>query len=463
MKDRIDKLESEVWRLSRSLLELESRITSLEGRRVADGQTEVASPGSALVSPRPMLSHAERLGTTGALSLAGRLSIVMAGAYLLRALTEASRLTPFLGILLGLAYALLWLGAADRAAGKNLRWSSAVHGIAAALTAFPLIWEAVTRFQILRPPADSWLLAAFAAAFLTVACRRRFQVLAWFATLGSLATSVGLMFKTEEYVGSSYFLIVLGVATLWLGYELEWRSLRWPVAIAADLAVVCLTLRALAAEPKDSPAAALTAQIILLALYLATVAIRTIVRARNVIPFEVVQVIAAFLIGFIGAVTIARNTGFGTSILGGLGLLLGASTYAVAFAFVDRKAGHGRNFYFYTSLALLFSMTGSGLLMGGTALSLGVGPAGVLNEVAGCSFRQFCTGSSCHDLHNRSRGHQRAFFVYLHGVCRRSGPGRRTSQRRTADCLGRRRTLRRSVSANKNRRRTKSGIKSNIS
>jgi hypothetical protein len=370
MKDRFDKLESEVWRLSQSLRELESRIASLEGRSLPDGRTEAARQSGGEASPRPVLAPSERLGTTGALSLAGRLSIVMAGAYLLRALTEASRLTPVLGISLGLAYALLWLGAADRAAGKNLRWSSAFHGIAASLTAFPLIWEAVTRFRILRPPADSWLLAAFAAAFLTVACRRRFQVLAWFATLGSLATSVGLMFRTEEYVGSSYFLIAVGVATLWLGYELEWRGLRWPVAFAADLAVVCLTLRALAADPKDSPAAALTAQLTLLALYLATVAIRTIVRARNVIPFEVVQVIAAFLVGFIGAVTIARDTGFGTFILGGLGLLLGASAYAVAFAFVDRKAGHGSNFYFYTSLALLFSMSGSGLLLEGTALSL---------------------------------------------------------------------------------------------
>jgi hypothetical protein len=183
MKDRIDKLESEVWRLSQSLRELESRIASLEGRSVPDGQTEAAHQSGAEASSRPMLSPSERLGTAGALSLAGRLSIVLAGAYLLRALTEASGLTPLLGISFGLAYALLWLGAADRAAGKNLRWSSAFHGIAAALTAFPLIWEAVTRFRILSPPADSWLLAAFAAAFLTVACRRRFQVLAWFAML----------------------------------------------------------------------------------------------------------------------------------------------------------------------------------------------------------------------------------------------------------------------------------------
>jgi hypothetical protein len=165
-------------------------------------------------------------------------------------------------------------------------------------------------------------------------------------------------------------LIVLGVITLWLGYQLEWRGLRWPVAFGADLAVLCLTLRALQPQPRESPGVVLAVQLTLLGLYLANIAIRTIVRARNVIPFEVVQVIAVFLLGFVGAVSITRHTGFGTSMLGGAGLILGAATYAAAFAFVDREAGHGRNFYFYTSLALLFSLTGSGLLLSGAALCL---------------------------------------------------------------------------------------------
>ena len=294
----------------------------------------------------------------------------MAGAFFLRALTEASTLTPALGVLLGLAYALLWLGAADRAAGKGLPWNGAFHGIAAVLIAFPLAWEAATRFRLLPSPWHICLLGAITAAGLVIACRRRFEILAWFVTLGSLATALGLMFKLETFVAGTCFLILLGLVTLWLGYHMEWRGLRWPVALCADLSVLLLTYRALQTEPRDAPPVVLMIQLVLLGSYLANIAVRTIWRARDVIPFEVVQVIAVFLVGFVGAVSLARDTGYGTSILGSAGLLLGAGTYAAAFAFVDREAGHGRNFYFYTSLALLFSMTGSGLLLSGAELSL---------------------------------------------------------------------------------------------
>ncbi len=105
-------------------------------------------------------------GVSGALSLVGRLFLVTAGAYLLRALTEASTFSPALGVFLGLAYASLWFGAADRAAAAGRLWSSVFHGAAASLTAFPLVWEATTRFRILPTPWHILLLAA-------IACRRR--------------------------------------------------------------------------------------------------------------------------------------------------------------------------------------------------------------------------------------------------------------------------------------------------
>lgn len=372
MDERIGKLEYEMRELVQKLRDLEGRLALLERQSTSEA-TEEAAEKDRLASPAvsPMPQNYEWVGNTGVLSLVGRLFLVMAGAYFLRALTEAGTLSPSLGIFLGLVYALLWLGAADHAAGRGLWWSCAFHGIAASLTAFPLVWEAVTRFHILQPPWHTWLLGAITAAGMIIACRRRFETLAWFVTLGSLATTVAVMFNMEAFVAGACFLILLGLVTLWLGYQLEWRGLRWPVALGADLAVFALTFRALQPHPRESLAVVLTVQLLLLGLYLANIAIRTIVRARNVIPFEVVQVIAAFLLGFVGAVSITRNTGFGSSILGSAGLLLGVATYAVAFAFVDRRDGHSRNFYFYTSLALLFTMTGSGLLMSGAALSLG--------------------------------------------------------------------------------------------
>jgi hypothetical protein len=243
------------------------------------------------------------------------------------------------------------------------------HGFAAALIAYPLIWEAATRFKILTPAVDSILLAGLTAVFFVVACKHRFQALAWFANVGSIATVIALLVATETYFPRAAFLIALGVAALWIGYELEWKGLRWLAALAANLAAAGITLRALAVEPKETAAAALTIQLLLLGAYFATVAIRTLVRSRNVIPFEVVQIVIAFLVGFVGAIFMARATGYGTELLGTAGLVLGAGCYSVAFAFVYKQMGKGRNFYFYTSLALLFSLTGSFLLLEGTGLT----------------------------------------------------------------------------------------------
>jgi hypothetical protein len=371
VKDSLARLESEVERLTRRLQDLEDRMLSLEKRTAAQGAGDkISVTAESAETGLPAAGSAAATDRTGVLSLAGRFFIVMGGAYLLRALTEANTLTPVLGVLSGLGYALFWTVAAGRAAARGQRWNGGFHGVAAAFIAFPLVYEAAIRFRILPSPVDSWLLGGMTASMLLVAYLSRFRVLAWMATVGALITAAALLAESQSFVPCAVFLIFLGVANLWLGYELEWIGLRWPVALAADLVVLGLTLRALARDPLEPPPAALTVQLLLLGLYLASVAFRTLVRARNVIPFEVVQIIAAFLLGFVGAVYTTRATGFGTVFLGAAGLLLGFACYAVAFAFVGRREGRGRNFYFYTSLALLFTLTGSGLLMRGAELGI---------------------------------------------------------------------------------------------
>ena len=115
---------------------------------------------------------------------------------------------------------------------------------------------------------------------------------------------------------------------------------------------------------------ALLVQMTLLVAYLASIAIRTLVRGRNVIPFEVVQTIAALVVGLGGAISVTRATGAGTMTLGIANILFGAACYGVAFAFIDRQQNRGRNVYFYTSLALVLVLVGSTLLLPATALDL---------------------------------------------------------------------------------------------
>jgi uncharacterized membrane protein YidH (DUF202 family) len=164
-------------------------------------------------------------------------------------------------------------------------------------------------------------------------------------------------------VPHAFYLILFGVATLWMSYELDWLAVRWPVALAADLVVFGVTMRALAPEQRDPAGLALVVQMTLVGAYLVSIAVRTLVRGRNVIPFEVVQMALALAVGFGGAVSVARVTGDGGISLGIASLVLGAASYAVAFAFIDRRQDRGRNVYFYTTLALVLVVAGCDLVL----------------------------------------------------------------------------------------------------
>jgi hypothetical protein len=146
--------------------------------------------------------------------------------------------------------------------------------------------------------------------------------------------------------------------------------LRWPVALVADLMMLALAARVTNAHRPDPSALVITLQLLLLAGHLASVAARTLVRGRDVNLFEVLQTAAALGVGFGGAVYVAQATGFGTSALAAMGLLIGASCYGVAFAFLSRQLGLRRNFYFYTSLGLILVLVSLALLLSGATAAL---------------------------------------------------------------------------------------------
>ena len=125
---------------------------TLEGRAAA-GQEAAAGAGDSAGGPEsPAAAAAAARGwrdPIALLSLLGRLFIVLGGAYLLRAMTDAGAIPPAAGVALGLAYGLVWLVLADRAGGRGQRPAAVFHGIGAAMVAFPVVLEATTRFKVL--------------------------------------------------------------------------------------------------------------------------------------------------------------------------------------------------------------------------------------------------------------------------------------------------------------------------
>lgn len=165
MSDRVARLEAQVEELARAVEGLARRMAAVEGGR-SEAVEHLPEPdrvesGAAPVAAVPIPAATEE--RWGPVALLGRTLMVLGGAYLFRALTEGGTVPPALGVALGLAYALLWLAFADRAAVRGRHLSASFHGAAFALIGAPLAWEAAARFQVLSAVQGAVLLTALAA------------------------------------------------------------------------------------------------------------------------------------------------------------------------------------------------------------------------------------------------------------------------------------------------------------
>ena len=360
------ELEAQVAVLVETVRKLEGRVAELERGGAAEARRAGAPRPGADTAAR---ARSDALALASTAPLVGRTLLVLAGAFVLRALTDAGTLPAWLGVVLGLAYAGTWLALSDRAAGARAPTSAAFHAFSAVVIGFPLLFEAGTRLRLLGPLAAAALLAALTAGALRVAARRRLEGLAWIAALGGAATAVALAASSGRAAPAALYLVLLGAATLWLGYVLDWFALRWPVALLADGVVLVLALGAGRGRSPDSAAAALVVLGALVAAYLGSIATRTLLLGRSVVPFEVAQAIAAIALGLGGAAHVTARAGMGAAPVGVVSIAFGAAAYAVAFAFLERQKGRA-NFYFYTSAAIAFVLGGGVLLLPWSALGL---------------------------------------------------------------------------------------------
>ena len=405
MADRLSALEQQLLDLQQKLEKLEQRMDA--GARPAEHAETmrelrprtVVEPGAkkggtlpdAPAVPRQAASEDEELAAiafnfTTCITLSGRSLIILGGAYLIRALTESRMLPASAGVALGLAYAVLWILAAGRAAGKGLKGDATFHVVVATAIAFPLIFEATVHFHFLGSQSSAIALAFLSALSLAIAWRFRNQIMAWIITVAALMTAVVLIVNTGAVLPFEAFLLVLGLSTLWLGYDRKWSLLRWPVALVVDFVALGLVLRAIGTERPDPPAMVIGLLMALVGSYIASFAVRTLVRGRDIVLFEIVQTAASLLLGLGGSVVVVRATHAAVAPLGVISLALGVGSYAVAFAFISRTHGKSVNFYFYTALALVFALAGLRLLLGDTLLILSFCALAVIVTLLGRRF-----------------------------------------------------------------------------
>ena len=380
MERRLEELQARLEELSREFREIQRRLDVLEAR---EGSTSaaprVAAPdrgaGSDSPVPRP-----ERPAPTApartVVALVGRTLVILGGAYLFRALADREVIPPLIGAVAGMAYAMWWLIEIDRAMRRSERLSALFYGLGAVMIAYPLIWETTVRFEILTPTAAAVALVLFFALGLAVAWRRELSEVAWSVTLLTVGTAIGLLFATRDFLPLTVALFAMALAVEVLAFRDRWLGLRWPAALGLDLAVVMLASVAVGPEPPRAgfaaavPAGAISVGLAIPLLYLASIGARTLLHQRLITPFEVFQAAAALLAGLSGAVRVILFAGSDPTAIGAAIVLLGAVCYAAAFASIDRRSGRGRNFYSYTTFAALLVLTGSYMLLGGSALAL---------------------------------------------------------------------------------------------
>jgi len=365
--DRIDRVESGVDELRRVIQSLQERLDTLEARVGAGPESLVQSAAEEEAAPTPGATPTEAAARDpydpiAILTLIGRLFLVLAGGFFLRAMTDSGVIALPLGLGLAFVYALVWLFMTDRTAGKGQVPSALFHALAAAMVAFPLLIEATIRFKVLTAVTSTLGIAVMSALMLVVAWRRRLYLVAWLAVVAAVLASFSLLIRTGVVAPYAFFLIALGLATLWLSYWRGWRGIPWPAAVAADVAVVGVTLRAFAPEHQDSPEVALLLQSLLLGGYVASAVIRTLIRSERVSYFEMVQTAAALLVGLGGAVFLTRTTGTIPVALGVASLVVGLGSYGIVGRVMERQDGVW-NAYFYSSLALVLVLTGLTLVL----------------------------------------------------------------------------------------------------
>jgi len=247
MDERLERLERMVAALEQVIARQESRIAALEDGHVRAGEAtpELGETSKAVEStPEPIADQWSLSAFKGTPALVGRSLLILAGAFLLRAFTEAGSLATGTGVGLGLAYGASWIFAAAMAARKGARASAGFFGVCAAVIAGPLIFEASTEFGVLSPAGSAAMLAVMTAAGLIVASRWRLPESAWVFVIGALVTAAALAVVRPPGEAATAVLVAIGLAAAWSEGLYRWESLRWLTAVGADIGVLRLTAMA---------------------------------------------------------------------------------------------------------------------------------------------------------------------------------------------------------------------------
>ena len=353
------------------ITELERRIEALEAAVFADRDIVAASPPpTAEPVPSPTTSPIDRRPRLHFASLIGRLFMGLAGAFLLRAAVDDGLFPPAVGFALGLGYAAGWLVWADRFHGIEGSRRGLLHGMLAALIAYPLLWESGVARQLVTPVVALASTGLITAGFLFVAIRLNRQLIAVSAVLGTAAVGTAVYWGTESKSAACLMLIIVGILCVAAAPRRRWQAPQWIAASWANLVLFLPLLHAFGSPDRLEGGYPAPLVVLLLAagqfvVYVSLFSRGMLNRSRPVGVFEVLQTIATMLLAFGSALVMTRSSGMAAMGIGVGALLCGGLLYAFSFGRVQSTHGKGAEFYYHSTLAVLLVLTGAAFLPAG--------------------------------------------------------------------------------------------------
>lgn len=387
---------------------LAQRVAALEQHLGLAPSSVPAVPAAASESsdfapaPAPVSANASPAASPGLqLPAVGTAFLILAGAFLLRAVTETGRISPVVGVALGLQYVFALLAVTVRDAGRGLRARANVLGAATVLVAYPFLWETTTRLGTPSPAGAAALLALITGLALGAASRHRLKALAWLVSLACLAAGAALFWVAGAPLLFLAVLMGLGMATVWLAYVRRWHGPQWVAATVVNgLVLLAVLLAANPASPGSSrpllpPTGTLLLALALPALYLGSFSVRTLILRREAGAFEILQSLGCIVAGVVGAVRLLHGAERGTAGLGWVTCLVAVAGYAAAFVLVRRRQGRGLNFFYHAWLGLLLTLIGTALVVSASWLPYLWAGLGLAAAVAGVAFARWTLRLHC--------------------------------------------------------------------
>ncbi len=356
MREAVDQIDSSVERLSERVQLLEKRVAMLEGERA----TVTASQPAPLSLVSEMEPDAQSVQSW--IGILGKAVLIMAGAYLFRALAESPAIPKWPVLAMAILYAAGWMTWAIRIHERT--FASIAYGLTAVLIIAPLLWESTVRFQYLSPALTASILVAFFLMVIARSWRIDLVALPWATALAVVFTALGLLLVTRDLVPLTVALLVIAfIGEIAVGFG-KHTTLRPLTAIYADLAVF---LQAYVMTSSDvvperyrpvSPYMVVTLSALLFLIGAGAIAVRGLWMRRRITVFDVIQGAIVSSIAIFTAVRTPLH--FVTPVLGATFLLFAATCYWATFwRFHDDEDPRNRR---------VLSAWAAGLLAAGTLL-----------------------------------------------------------------------------------------------